>query len=268
MKKLLVAGFAFGALIAPAMAADLPLKAAPPPVVVSTWTGCYIGGSVGGAWAKSDWTYRNVNPYSSFGPAGPIVPGDNAFTMSSWIAGVQGGCNYEFQNRWVIGAEGSWSGSDLNRTIPNYVQVFAPFSTQTVSTGINSLLTVTGRLGYSFSPGWLGYVKGGYATARVETTGVTNPPLGGLVLNWTTSQWHDGFIVGVGGEYKITQNFTLGVEYNYVGLSTSDHVGPVSGGFIGPDNQIVHRVNGNIQSVMARANFLFGSGSAPLVARY
>jgi hypothetical protein len=30
----------------------------------------------------------------------------------------------------------------------------------------------------------------------------------------------------------------------------------------------VHRVNGNIQSVMARANFLFGGGSAPLVARY
>jgi opacity protein-like surface antigen len=75
MKKLLVVGLAFGALSAPAVAADLPVKAAPPPVVVSTWTGCYIGGSVGGAWAKSDWTYRNVNPYSSFGPAGPIVPG-------------------------------------------------------------------------------------------------------------------------------------------------------------------------------------------------
>jgi outer membrane immunogenic protein len=137
-----------------------------------------------------------------------------------------------------------------------------------VATSINSLFTVTGRLGYSFSPGWLGYVKGGYASAKVDTAGVTNPPVAGLLLNWNTSQWHDGFVVGVGGEYKITQNITLGLEYDYVGLSTSDHVGPVSGGAITADNQIVHRVNGNIQSVMARLNFLFGGGSAPLVARY
>jgi outer membrane immunogenic protein len=45
MKTLLVAGLAFGALIAPAMAADLPVKAPPPPLFSST--GFYIGGNVG-----------------------------------------------------------------------------------------------------------------------------------------------------------------------------------------------------------------------------
>jgi opacity protein-like surface antigen len=47
------------ALAAPASAADLgrrmPVKA--PPVVAPppfTWTGCYVGGYVGGAWAAAD----------------------------------------------------------------------------------------------------------------------------------------------------------------------------------------------------------------------
>ena len=38
MKRLLLAGLAFSALITPAMAADMPIKAPPPP---PTWTGLY-----------------------------------------------------------------------------------------------------------------------------------------------------------------------------------------------------------------------------------
>jgi len=38
MKRLLLAGLAFSVLIMPAMAADMPLKAPPPP---PTWTGLY-----------------------------------------------------------------------------------------------------------------------------------------------------------------------------------------------------------------------------------
>ena len=56
MKKILLAGVALSALIAgPAMAADLPVRApaykAPPPVITYySWTGCYVGGHVGGVW--------------------------------------------------------------------------------------------------------------------------------------------------------------------------------------------------------------------------
>jgi hypothetical protein len=40
MKRLLLASLAFSALIMPGMAADIPLKAPPPP---PTWTGLYWG---------------------------------------------------------------------------------------------------------------------------------------------------------------------------------------------------------------------------------
>src|SRR5437899_6150403 len=113
MKKILIVSLGCATLMGPAIAADMPVKALPKPVAAYSWTGCYIGGSAGGAWAKSDWTYRNINPYDSFGPVGPIVGADNGVDMTSWVAGVQGGCNYEFQNRLVLGVEASWTGADF-----------------------------------------------------------------------------------------------------------------------------------------------------------
>ncbi len=46
---------AFLACCASAFAADMPLKAPPPPPApVFTWTGCYLGGSVGGIWRQTN----------------------------------------------------------------------------------------------------------------------------------------------------------------------------------------------------------------------
>ncbi len=57
MKKILLSTVAFAGLTAGAMAADLPMRAAPPPPVaaavpVFTWTGFYVGVNVG--WAFTD----------------------------------------------------------------------------------------------------------------------------------------------------------------------------------------------------------------------
>jgi hypothetical protein len=52
MRFALAGGMLAAALIAgaPAMAADMPLKAAPPPVLAPTWTGTYIG--INGGWGS------------------------------------------------------------------------------------------------------------------------------------------------------------------------------------------------------------------------
>jgi outer membrane immunogenic protein len=47
MKKPIITTFAFGALIIPAMAADLRYYKAPPPAPVMNWTGFYIGANGG-----------------------------------------------------------------------------------------------------------------------------------------------------------------------------------------------------------------------------
>lgn len=253
-----IAMMSLAASTALASAADLPLKARPaPPVATYSWTGCYVGGNAGGAWSHARWTYTNINPYDSFGPAGPILASDNSFDMSSWIAGVQAGCNYQLASKWVVGFEGGWSGTDLSQTNNNVVQVFGG-SQQTVRTRIDSIATATARVGYAVSPLWLLYAKGGYAGGQVQTSGRTNPAVGALVLDWDTSKWHDGWTIGAGGEYRLAKHVSVGLEYGFVRLSADDHVGPVGGGGIGPANQIVHSVSADVHSVTARVNFLFG----------
>src|SRR6476620_7873190 len=142
MKRLLLGTAAIIVLAAPALAADLPARpyyskapAYTAPQVVYNWTGFYIGGHVGGAFA-----------------------GDNSLSGSDgrFLGGIQGGADYQFGNNVVIGieAEYSWLANGSSGVV-------FPAGT-VVSTNSDQLGSVTGRLGYSFGPTLL-YAKGGYA---------------------------------------------------------------------------------------------------------
>src|SRR6195952_3258319 len=87
--------FLLGTVALAAFAADMPARTytkAPvysAPAAVYNWTGFYIGGHVGGAFA-----------------------GDNSLQGSSdgrFLGGVQGGFDYQFSTNWVIGAEAQYS---------------------------------------------------------------------------------------------------------------------------------------------------------------
>ena len=64
MKKKLLAGVALGALLigAPAMAADMPVKAPKaPPVIPYSWTGFYVGANVGYSWGRANTDFAATN---------------------------------------------------------------------------------------------------------------------------------------------------------------------------------------------------------------
>ena len=73
-----------------------------------SWTGCYIGADIGGAWNQQD---------VSINPVGVNQGGvRGSLNESSAIRGLYVGCNYQFAPRWVLGIEGDFSWMSLADT--------------------------------------------------------------------------------------------------------------------------------------------------------
>src|SRR5712692_1601013 len=241
MKKLLLAGLAVTALYGgSATAADLarpvPVYRAPPPVVAYfTWTGCYVGGNVGGLWANTDWNDTIVGDL-----------GKN--TTSGVLGGAQAGCNYQVGG-WVFGIQGDYDWSNANSNNANVI-----FPVLTDQTQIKSLASVTGRVGYAWDR-FLGYVKAGGAWEQsnysILIAGVTAA---------TASETRGGWTVGIGGEYAFLDWFTGFIEYDYYNFNsnTNTFVCAACGlaAVTAPFN-----ITTNINVVKAGLNFKFGPGT-------
>ena len=193
MKKLLLGAAAFIAFAAPAVAADMPARtysrapAYTAPALVYNWTGFYIGGHLGGAFA-----------------------GDNSLQSSDarFMGGVQGGFDYQFAPNWVLGAEAqySWLGGGNNNG------VLFPGGTLVTGSKNNQLGSVTLRAGYTWGPALL-YAKGGYAWRDGNNLGVT---VAGVPQGFTTNgNRKDGYTVGGGLEYMFAPNWSAKAEYQY-----------------------------------------------------
>ena len=101
LQKFLLSGVAVIGLTGLASAADmLPIKA-PPPVYVSTWTGCYVGGNIG--YGRS--TSSHLLSFDD------LEPGEFQFTdqfsPKGFLGGFQGGCQLQ-TGQFLWGLEGDW----------------------------------------------------------------------------------------------------------------------------------------------------------------
>jgi outer membrane immunogenic protein len=78
------------------------------------------------------------------------------------------------------------------------------------------LATIGPRLGWAVS-NWMVYGTAGYAHGKINTKEVA----GGVENAFSTHGGNDGWFAGVGGEYALTRNVILGVEYMHIGLDTT-----------------------------------------------
>src|SRR6266702_8139334 len=143
MKKLLLGSVALAALAicGPAWAADMPRKApaappaAAPAAPVVTWTGCYVGGNIGGGWALKDWANPSSNPENP-GPRGTAA-------LGGFVGGGQIGCDYQPAGApWLVGIQAMFDGADIRG---DSIDIVNPPGLA-VSTRINWVATVTGLL--------------------------------------------------------------------------------------------------------------------------
>ena len=233
MRASLLFGICLAALAAaPAIAADLPLKAppAPPPVPAFSWTGFYIGANIGGAFTHDTLT-DNLT--------GASLSSDN----DGFIGGGQVGYNWQI-NSWVLGIEGVIDGTTLSRTGPGVVTGIGTLQGHTSTDWIS---TLTGRVGYA-ADRWLWYAKGGGAWAQ-ESASITNLGTGASV---SASNTRSGWTVGGGIEWAFAQQWSAKLEYDFVRLDNSNF-----NTFAG-DTLTFRR---DINMVMAGVNYRFNWGS-------
>ena len=218
MKKLLLAGAALATIVGtPALAADMALKAAPPPPApVCVWCGWYIGVNAGYAWGKSD--TNTVSPDLPFSDpvAAAIYSASESPNIDShgFTGGVQLGYNQQI-NAIVLGAEADFEDFSLrgsaNTTVtpPGNVQVLS-------QTNVKSdwLFTLRPRLGIAQGQ-VMAYVTGGLAVTDVKYS-QTNTYVG-LVPSevGTISSTRAGWTAGGGVEAKITSMWSVKAEYLY-----------------------------------------------------
>jgi outer membrane immunogenic protein len=220
MKCKLLSGAALVALTVagPCFAADLAFKAPAAPVPFS-WTGCYVGGHIGGA--ISDDKIRSSGDFNSAG----------------FVGGGQIGCDYQFAG-WVVGAEGRAAWSSLSSNTAG--RVTFPAAGVTVPTQFtvsnDFLASATARVGYSFANRWLFFVRGGAAWTREKadnafTMPAGTSPLAPVAVDPSGTMTRTGWTAGTGIEWAFSPHWSASLEYSYYdfGDNAFTLTGPISG---------------------------------------
>ena len=156
---------AIGLAASQASAADLPRKAPAyvPRTAPMTWTGCYIGANIGGAWGR----FELDTPAGEFSRSG-----------SGFAGGGQFGCDYQFAGGLVIGFRNMFDGTTNSRDRTFSFVTPAGAGTGTAEFHNRWFDALTGRIGYSWQPNSLLYFQGGAVWSRVEADITVATPAG------------------------------------------------------------------------------------------
>jgi outer membrane immunogenic protein len=245
--------------------------------VVVDWSGAYVGIHAGGAWSQIDNELTDpallVFLLDAVG-----APTSSRHDVDGFLAGGHAGIQRQF-GHWVIGAEASFSGGKLDGRAASDFGGSINFGggslewdgTSSTESKISNLFTVVGRLGYAWDR-WHAYAKGGFASAEIDVRasadvafafcGIACIPLGSIGGTYSSSERHNGFVVGAGLEYMITQNVVVGLEYSYTDLEAKTHNGPtslsVNGTALGSVDSRMRVDPDAIHAVTARLSFKFG----------
>src|SRR5262249_46713014 len=149
----------------------------PPLMVVSPWTGLYIGAHVGGVSSS-----ESVDTFGSTDPSG-------------FTGGLQAGYNWQIAPAWLVGFEEEISFTNADGSASRF------------KSNHNWDDTLDARLGYILPwHGWMVYGKAGAAWMNADYSD------GRVSINKTRSGWN----VGVGTEYLIAPQWSVKAEYNFL----------------------------------------------------
>ena len=171
------------------------LGAAVTPAQAETYDGPYVGVTAG--WERGEIADR-IETQSITGEV----------SRDALVLGGYAGYNHKVTDRIVIGAEAGFSA-----TVDDQIRAASAGKSLTIDPRYS--FDLSARAGYLVTDQALVYVRGGYANNRVRTT------LDGLTGPVTASDNLDGWQLGGGVEYAITDRISARAEYRYSDFGTN-----------------------------------------------
>jgi outer membrane immunogenic protein len=243
MKKVLLGGVALITLgfVGAAVAADMPVKA-PPPVVVNTWTGFYVGVDLGGGNFHAGSQSFSQTPDPGLNPLGVVFDPVNLSSGGVWGAtgGGHAGYNWQVTPSWLVGIEGDWdkanagiTGTEVGLNNGGFPVLpcaapgipIAPFCRSVMmSQNLEWTASIRGRLGYTWGSA-LFYGTGGIAWDSEERSGqVAAGGAAAAVFNTQSiatsyNTTNTGWVAGGGAEFMATANWLIRIEYLHYAFS-------------------------------------------------
>jgi outer membrane immunogenic protein len=267
-----------------ASAADMAVKAPryAPPAAAGSWTGFYVGASLGWKEASADWsTVAFQNPLA---PPGFFTVDGSSPANYRLLAGRLGGfLGYDLQldPHFVVGVEFDAAYSAKAETtagIPGCAIGCLPgapgpgVDTSTVKMKWDS--SARARVGYLASPNLLIYGTGGIAWQSVQGSAtcqnsVVDPVCPGLAgspfATVTNTTVRTGWTVGGGIDARLSGNWVLRGEYRYSDFGTWNNSYALGAGGPPSATTVATQLKINTQIGMVGIGYKFGG---PLVARY
>lgn len=169
----------------------------------SGWAGPYIGAQIGGAWGTENDNGSDVLN----------VPADS-FSLSGMTGGVYAGYDWDV-GPGIFGLEGDLNLTNLggNADVPG-VEGNLGFKSDWQG-------AIKARYGLPFDQ-FLLYATGGVVWAHgTENFSQTEP----YDYSGSDSATHTGWLIGIGGEYKLTDNLSLRGEIDYTSFGNRPYSG-------------------------------------------
>ncbi|MCD8524346.1 MAG: outer membrane beta-barrel protein [Gammaproteobacteria bacterium] len=175
---------------------------------MADWSGLYIGPQLSYTWSNTQWQL-----------AQPSTSSDSAYSgvatyPNGWTLGPHAGWKYQW-GAWVLGLEGSYTSGSWSDDVSS-----ENASDDRYKTKVSQMATITPIIGFA-DENWLFYVKGGYASGKVDVDVNTADQ----DTTFSDSDWQKGWTAGVGFQYQISGKNALGIEYNFSRLNSASFDG-------------------------------------------
>ncbi len=223
------------------------------------WSGFYVGGQLGAAKSSSDVSMLvGVSKYLDATDARQIARvGDGQIDQWRAVGGLVGGYGKQFGNV-LLGIEGGANSLSFNKERQRTQEIDSlPGTQSTISQSVSAdwMAGLRLKLGWAAN-NWLAYVTGGVAATRLKLdASYVDNAFNGLSKG-SKSVTKTGWSLGLGGEYALSQNWSLRGDYLYtrfgdISMETETTSTNNSGG------TLVHKADLEIHGLFVGVNYRF-----------